>query len=404
MIFIKKVLFFIFLFNISIPNQVNNINFNDFGFSLFRKINLNNESDFVISPISIVYALIMTNAGASGQTSDEILSTLNLVDSDLNNIILDQELKLYIEDSKNNGLIFGNSIWIQNDKCYMPNENYVDYINSTFNGKASFVNFHNDRLSIIDSINIWVNNMTNGLIENMVSKEDIKRTTKQVLLNTLYFKSNWQFVFDSSKTKFDDFFLDNKKIKVPMMNHKNRYFHYQGDDFHLLDIPYERHNISMLFLLPNDNIRLDSLIENINFNILEDYLDKSKFEMGNISVPKFESELSISLKDHLKSMGMKIPFEPGYASFDKFWDYTGTCKKNPPKHYIDIINHKVNINVKEGGTEAAAATAVVINRVTSIDPFLEPFEFKANKPFLYAIYDKKSKNILFLGKYTGYKE
>ena len=63
--------------------------------------------------------------------------------------------------------------------------------------------------------------------------------------------------------------------------------------------------------------------------------------------------------------------------------------------------HKVNININEGGTEASAATVVVINRVTSIDPFLEPFEFKANRPFLYMIYDKKSKNILFLGKYTG---
>ena len=78
-------------------------------------------------------------------------------------------------------------------------------------------------------------------------------------------------------------------------------------------------------------------------------------------------------------------------------------QKKSSKHYIDIINHKVGINIDEGGTEAAAATAVVINRVTSIDPFLEPFEFKANRPFLYAIYDKKSKNILFLGKYTGIK-
>ena len=170
-------------------------------------------------------------------------------------------MQLYIKESKDNGLIFGNSIWIQNDKCYMPNESYVNYIDSTFNGKASFVNFHKDRLSIIDSINIWVNDMTNGLIKNMVSEQDIKATTKQVLLNTLYFKSNWQFVFDSSKTKFDDFFSDNKKLIVPMMNNKNRYFHYQGDDFHLLDIPYEKNNISMLFLLPNENIDLSNLIQ-----------------------------------------------------------------------------------------------------------------------------------------------
>ena len=100
MIFIKKVLFFIILISISFSKpDLSKGYFNDFGFSLFKKINLNNKSDFVISPISIAYALIMTNSGASGQTSDEILSTLNLVGSDLNNRILDQNLKLYIKES-----------------------------------------------------------------------------------------------------------------------------------------------------------------------------------------------------------------------------------------------------------------------------------------------------------------
>ena len=160
----------------------------------------------------------------------------------------------------------------------------------------------------------------------------------------------------------------------------------------------------MLFLLPNTDGSLEEVIQNINFETLEKYIDSSTFEMGDISIPKFNSEFSISLKDYLKNMGMKIPFDPAVASFDKFWDYTNICKKNPPKHYIDIINHKVNININEGGTEAAAATVVVINRITSIDPFLEPFKFKANRPFLYLIYDKKNKNILFLGKYTGYKQ
>ena len=401
MIYIKKLFLFLFLINISFPNQADysGVNFNNFGFSLFKEINSSNSSDFSISPISVAYALMMTNAGGSGQTSDEILSILGLSDSDLKKT--HNHLKFYIADSKNNNLTFGNSIWIQNDNCYIPNQSYINQINSVFNGKVSFVNFYNDRLSIIDSINIWVNDMTYGLIKDIVSEQDVKRTTKQVLVNTLHFKSNWQFVFDTSKTKMETFYSYNENLMIPMMNKKNRYFHYQGENFHLLDIPYEKHNISMLFLLPNDNISLDSLIENINFNILENHLDSSKFEFGNIFIPKFESELSISLKDHLKNMGMKLPFEPGYASFDKFWDYTNICKKNPPKHYIDIINHKVGINIDEGGTEAAAATAVVINRVTSIDPFLEPFEFKANHPFLYAIYDKKSKNILFLGKYTG---
>jgi len=286
----------------------------------------------------------------------------------------------------------------------MPNQDYVTHIQSTFKGQVSFVNFYDNRLLIIDSINTWVNNKTNGLIENIVSNQDIKATTKQVLLNTLYFKSNWRFPFDISKTKTENFFFNEKIFSIPMMKNKNRYFHHYGEEFHLLDIPYNKNDISMLLMLPNKNNNLEKLIQKLDFSTLNKYLDSSKFEMGNIWIPKFQLEFSVSLKDYLKDMGMKIPFDPQLASFDKFWDYTGTCKKNPPKHYIDIVNHKVNININETGTEVAAATAVVINRITSINPSLKSFEFKANKPFLYAIYDKKNETILFLGKYTGYKQ
>ena len=268
MIYIKKLFLFLFLINISFPNQIDysKVNFNDFGFSLFKQINLKNDSDFSISPISVAYALMMTNSGASEQTSDEILEILNLSDSDLNESL--NHLKFYIADSKNNNLTFGNSIWIQSDKCYMPNQNYINEISSIFDGKVSFVNFYDDRLSIIDSINIWVNGMTYGLIKDIVSEQDVKRTTKQVLVNTLHFKSDWQFVFDTSKTKMETFYSYNENLMIPMMNKKNRYSHYKGESFHLLDIPYEKHNISMLFLLPNDNVSLDSLIENINIHKL----------------------------------------------------------------------------------------------------------------------------------------
>ena len=99
-------------------------------------------------------------------------------------------------------------------------------------------------------------------------------------------------------------------------------------------------------------------------------------------------------------MGMTIPFSPKDANFDKFWNYSNTCKKYPPKNYIDVVNHKTYIDVDENGTEASAATAIIISRVTSIRP-VEPFHFNANRPFLYLIYDKVNDNIIFLGKYLG---
>ena len=82
---------------------------------------------------------------------------------------------------------------------------------------------------------------------------------------------------------------------------------------------------------------------------------------------------------------MIIPFSPNLASFDGLWNYGKDCLKVPPKHYIDIINHKTNIDLDENGVEVAAATAIIMNRITSISPFVEPFIFMANKPFLYLI-------------------
>ena len=97
---------------------------------------------------------------------------------------------------------------------------------------------------------------------------------------------------------------------------------------------------------------------------------------------------------------MPTPFNPKDANFDKFWDFQQQCKKYPPKHYIDVVNHKTYINIDEHGTEASAATAIIISRVTSIRP-VEPFIFNANRPFVYVVYDKINDNIMFLGQFSG---
>ena len=129
-------------------------------------------------------------------------------------------------------------------------------------------------------------------------------------------------------------------------------------------------------------------------------MDSLKYEYGDITIPKFRLEFSASLKDYLIDMGMDVPFNPKEANFNKFWSYDNVCKKSPPKNYIDVINHKAYIDVDEQGTEASAATAIIISRVTSIRP-MKPFIFNANRPFIYAIYDKTNKSIMFLGKYSG---
>tara|TARA_B100000029_G_C17582706_1_gene960153 strand:- start:944 stop:2146 length:1203 start_codon:yes stop_codon:yes gene_type:complete len=399
MIFIIRIICYLLIFLSTLNAKSLNHSLNDFGFDLFRELNNQRNENLLISPLSIGYALIMVNRGASGPTSDNILSTLN-IDSNY----LDEHygsVRDYIQFLNRNNFHISNSIWIQTDDCYLPNQSYLSFVDTVFHADAFYVNFAKNNLKIIKDINDWVSNATNGMIEDMVSDNDIKKTTVQALLNTLYFKGQWLAPFDSKTTKLDFFNTSDGEEQVYMMNKKNRYPYYSNEEFQLLELQYANSNVSMFLFLPQDNNELDAMINNFNFSQLEHNLDSLKITPGNISIPKFKSEKSYSMKENLKSMGMIIPFSPDLASFDGFWNYDKDCFEIPPKHYIDIINHKTEIDLDENGVEVAAATAIIINRITSIPSFVEPFTFIANKPFLYIIYDKEYDNIIFIGKYVG---
>jgi len=411
---IKKILIFLSFLSLfySKTYQIQD-SFNEFGISLFKEIAQKNKSSLMISPISISYSLMMVNYGASGKTYNEILSVLNLDYPDLENnfwteatndhyLISNIDFKEFFKLYNNSNSIFqiNNSVWIQNDKCYKPNLQYVNYIDSVFNGKVSYVNFYKDRLSIIENINNWVEKNTFGTIRDIVSENDIKKYTTQALMNSIYFKDNWQYPFDSLKTKISPFFSKNETYQIMFMNRKNKFSHYIGSNFHLLELPYQTDGVSMLIFLPSKDIGLDSFINKFDYHFFSNSIDSLKYAIGDVYIPKFKLEYSASLKDYLISMGMSAPFNPKDANFDRFWDFQQNCKKYPPKHYIDVINHKTYLNIDENGTEASAATAIIISRVTSIRPD-KHFIFNANRPFLYVIYDRVNKNIMFLGKYSG---
>ena len=390
----NKIIIFILLFSFSL-SKANNLNhsLNTFGIDLYKIIS--NESiltSSMISPSSISYALMMVSQGASNETYSEILNVLNIKQNDINNFISTYQ----IEDSL---LIMSNSIWIQNDNCYQPNKTYIDILQNKFNGNISYVNFYNDRLQIIDNINKWVEKFTYGTIKNIVSENEIKQSTTQALLNTIYFKNKWIYPFDSNLTKKNNFYVNGDTVAVQMMNKKNKYAYLLSNEFELIELPYEK-DISMYIFLPNEDIELETFIDDFNYEKFKSSLNELTYDLGNIYIPKFDLSYSVSLKDYLPKMGMVSAFNPNQAEFDRFWDYANTCKKYPPKHYIDLINHKSYISNYEEGTEASAATVVVINRVTSIRPN-KYFNFVANRPFLYIIYDKNIDNILFIGNYSG---
>lgn len=390
----KKLLIFLFFsFFFSIDDNLNS-SFNEFGISLFKNINSKTDSSFMISPASISYALMMVNHGASGNTSNQILSTLNVDKTNKSIFFINHS------DNIESKFQINNSIWIQEDKCYEPNLQYINNIDSIFKGQISFVNFYKNRLSIIKEINDWVDKKTLGTIKEIVSDKDIKENTTQAILNSIYFKDSWQFPFDTLKSSLDIFYSTDYESDIIFMNKKNKFAHYKNSIFHLLELPYKTNDVSMLVFLPEDNLDIDLFLDNFNDSFINTSLDSLEYDLGNISIPKFKLNYSVSLKEYLFNMGIIDAFSSHSANFDKFWDYKNICKKYPPRNYIDIINHKSFIAIDEYGTEASAVTAVIINRVTSIRPN-EYFTFNANRPFIYLIYDKKNSRIMFLGKYTG---
>ena len=187
---------------------------------------------------------------------------------------------------------------------------------------------------------------------------------------------------------------------VDMLHKKNKYAYYQSKNHQILELPYQSDGVSMYIILPSKNIEFDDFINIFDYDLLLKSFDNISYNLVSVSIPKFETDFSTSIKEYLILLGMNIPFDPLKANFDKFWDYQNQCKKYPPKNYIDVINHKSYIKVDENGTEASAATAIIISRVTSIRPF-DPLIFNANRPFIYLIYDKINNNIMFLGKFTG---
>ena len=393
----KIVIFTLFTLTFSQHSNFSN-SINNFGLDLFKIINKENNSNNLISPLSLSYALLMANKGADDRTMESILSTLNL-----NKFLLDSiYLTIYNNYKIKQPFQITNSIWIQEDSCYIPNQNYINSIDSIFKADIFYVNYLNNKNDIINNINNWVSSKTHNTINNIISPNDVTVNTRQALINAIYFKDTWMSPFDSTRTKEEKFYKKNDSYMTKMMNKKTRYYHFNGPDFHLLEIPYSSNNISMFLLLPLDK-DLDLFVENLNQNIINSYIDSLSYELGDIYLPYIKSEKTYSFKKYLQQMGMIIPFDPNAASFKGFWEDSSNCVTKRPNHYINIINHKTFINLDEAGTEASASTAIVMNRTTSINPFIEPFVFKANHPFVYIIYDKETKTNIFIGTFTGNK-
>ena len=357
---------------------------NDFSFKMYEQLYSEGENVF-FSPYSIFVALAMTYEGARGDTAEEMYNVLGFPQND--DIILCSFGKIYNEFNQNKEytLNTANALWIKKDYEFLSQ--YLTFINDYYMGRATEVDF-SDPANAAALINDWVEKNTGGKIKDLIKESDIHESLAMILTNAIYFKGLWANQFDPEDTSDRNFELSTgSTVGVPTMSLSDddiSWNYTETDDLQILELPYKGDKLSMYILLPKENniTTLQEMLTYENFTNWKSSLYETQVE---VFLPKFKLETEYSIEDHLKNMGMNIPFTPDA-------DFSGMNGKQDL--FIEKVRHKAFIEVNEEGTEAAAATSVHM-ALTALPTFIE---FNCNHPFIFLIQHKDTDVILFMGK------
>jgi serpin B len=368
---------------------------NDFGFKLYRRASeqLAGES-LVLSASSVHEALSLTGMGGAGQTLEAMARTLGLSPEDLLQGVAALSQSLPGVDSPLT-LRVANKLW--NAPDFEILERYLDRAEERFNASAEPVDFaQNERAAEI--INQWVEQQTEGLIEELISPDVLDESTALVLTNAVYFLSNWATAFDADLTRPDAFTRsDGQRIWVDMMSSGKQSLPYTEleDGTQAVELPYADDRYAMLMLVPEDPAGLAELEASLTQRWLsEQVVDRFTRQEAIIRMPRFTTETSLNLGETLESMGMAEAFGNG-ADFSNL-------SHQVPLEISDVV-HQAWIDVDEEGTEAAAATGIVVG-VTMVGHQPPPRVVEADKPFLYLIRDRQTGGVLFMGRQMSPEE
>lgn len=378
-------------------------NNNAFAFDLYHELNEATEGNIFFSPFSISTALAMTYAGAAGNTASEMASTMHF---DENNKLFHHDYSTYLNSLNENAdgtiqLNIANKIW--GEQTFKLNQDFLHTTRYLYQSPLEQVNFIGHPDQERKRINGWVQTKTEGKIVDLLPEGVITTDTRLVLTNAIYFKADWQIEFDTLMTYDQLFHLSESDQKSTSFMHRTDRFQYADvakGKFIKLDYKGRKH--SMVLALPSVHKDMAWLEEYVAKNGFDKVLNAPQQQV-QLALPKFKLTQPLGLKKNIQDMGMKQAFSMA-ADFSKMMDQEH-LKKHPDQNlFISDVLHKAFIEIDEKGTEAAAATAVVMQiESTSVQPRIQYQSFIADHPFLFYIVDNESGSILFMGKITNPK-
>lgn len=363
-----------------------------FAFDLYSQLR-SDDGNLFFSPTSISTALAMTYAGAEGDTEKELATTLNfsLPEAEVHPAFASLMAKLNAPEKDAYELRIANRLWGQTGYGFLPK--YLAITRTDYGAELAQVDFINEAEQARRRINGWVEKQTNDKIKDLIPQGAVDSLTRLVLTNAIYFKGKWEHEFDKKGTKDAPFTVSaDEKIDVPMMFQKERFKYGETADLQLLEMPYNGDDLSMLVLLPKEVDGLAAVEKKLSAENLDKWTKGMRKLEVQTHIPRFKLTEQFQLNSTLSALGMPSAFNPGRA------DFSGMNGKKDL--YITAAIHKAFVEVNEEGTEAAAATGIVVG-VTSLPP--PPKVFRADHPFVFMIRDSRTGSILFLGRVTNPK-
>ena len=363
-----------------------------FAFELYQELK-GKEGNLFYSPYSISLALAMTYAGARGETAEQMADTLQFIleQDRLHPAFnwLDAELAKRGEgaagkDGEGFRLNIVNAIWGQKDYEFLPA--FLDVLAENYGAGLRILDFIKETEKSRLTINDWVYNQTEKRIEDLIPQGAIGELTRLVLTNAIYFNAAWAYPFDEDMTADGPFYLlDGGQVIVPMMKQTESFGYTEGEGYQAVELPYDGGELSMVILLPEAG-KFEAFEEELQAQQVSDIISGLQPTEVALTMPRFEFDSEFSLKDTLADMGMPIAFS-GAA------DFSGMTGKR--ELLISDVVHKAFVAVDEAGTEAAAATAVIMELTAVPEP---PVEVTIDHPFIFLIRDIETDAILFVGR------
>lgn len=366
---------------------------NAFAWALYRDVvESDEEANAFLSPYSVSMAMTMAYAGAAGDTATQLRKALKLegVDASVHagTNALDiavQASATPVRDIRPLALSVANSGWFDQKTSFV--DAYLDLLASYYDAGAWRVDFRGNPGGSREAINTWVEEKTNDRIKDLIPEGVITSATRLVIANAIYFKADWSLPFDEKDTSPESFTLRTGiQRDVPFMHQTESHRYAQIGDVDVLELRYAGDQASMVILMPP--IGEMSLLRRDIERVVDQALSGMRPTRMRLAMPRWEFSADYGLVSSFKRMGVVAAFDDGKADFSKI--------TTEERLVISDIIHKAFVKVDEKGTEAAAATAVVM-RATSA-PSGEPLEMKINRPFVFFIRHVPTGAILFSGR------